>query len=82
MRFGNATVDARIVFRIMASTLMIAAALDLVSTWYIGWRIPWYSTTAVITLFMYACESSLNYHDRAAFAQWQDEVEKRLGDRK
>jgi hypothetical protein len=62
---GNGTVDASHVARTVGVTLAIAAAIDFLSG-YFGWRIPWYATTSVLTLFMYACESNLNYQDRLA----------------
>lgn len=60
---GLAMVNAANVLRIVATTLAISAAVDFVSG-YLGYRVPWYATTALLTLFMYACESDLNYQAR------------------
>jgi hypothetical protein len=59
MKFQTTTLNGANVLRIMGVTLAIAAAIDFASG-YIGFRIPWYATAAVITLFMYACESDAN----------------------
>lgn len=48
------------VFVIMGRTLGIAVALDWAAGYFMHIAIPWYATTAVLTLFMYACESSQN----------------------
>ncbi len=69
MRIGEGTVNSANVLRIMGVTLGIAAVIDIVTS-LIGFRIPWYGTTSVLTLFMYACESDLNYQDRA---NWEAE---------
>jgi hypothetical protein len=77
MLLGDGTVNVKAVIRIVAVTLGIAIAIDLVSN-AVGWRIPWYTSTAVITLFMYACDSTTSYKDREAFSAWKDEIESRL----
>ncbi len=73
MQIGNGTVNGSNVLRIMGMTLGVAAVIDIASG-YLGFRIPWYATTSVLTLFMYACESDLNYQDRA---NWELERQRR-----
>lgn len=75
MKQGDGTVSGSNVLRIVGVTLAISAVVDVASS-YLGWRIPWYATTAVITLFQYACESDLNAQDRAAFHDWKETVTK------
>lgn len=53
------TLNVANVLRIMGVTLVIAVLIDFASR-YVGLYIPWYATTAVFTLFMYACESDGN----------------------
>jgi hypothetical protein len=59
MQFQSTNLNPANVLRIMGVTLAIAAAIDYGSR-LIGFHIPWYATTIVITLFMYACESDGN----------------------
>lgn len=63
---------------IMARTLGIAIALDVAARYLMIVSIPWYATTAVLTLFMYACESSAGTVTRGAiierFTKLEDDV--------
>lgn len=51
------------VANIIGRTLVISAIVDFASS-YIGWRVPWYAVTSLLTLFMYSCESDLSYQER------------------
>lgn len=79
MRLETGSVNVSNVAKIIGKTLGIAIVLDLLTSHFLGWRIPWYSTTAVLTLFMYACESDLAYQNRVAEVEWAETTEKRLG---
>lgn len=59
MQLQTTTLNGANVLRIMGMTLAIAALVDFASR-YVGFHIPWYATAAVMTLFMYACESDGN----------------------
>lgn len=59
MQLQATQLNAANVLRVMGVTLAIAAAIDYGSR-FVGFHIPWYATTSVITLFMYACESDGN----------------------
>ncbi|KTR06903.1 hypothetical protein NS365_05570 [Aureimonas ureilytica] len=63
------------VLSIMVRTLAIAIALDIAARYLLIIQIPWYATTAVLTLFMYASESSANLVTRTAIVERFNKVE-------
>lgn len=71
-------VNPRNVARIMGMTLAISIVIDAATHFFLGFRFPWYAVTALLTLFMYACESDLSYQNRVFWDEWKKKVESKI----